>query len=151
MWVYRHTQSGALVRWGLGIGAAFALLILVPMARSGTAAALIPAIVLVALGVGVWLFGALTVEVSDERVAVWFGPGWIRKTIPIATVRAVESVRNRWYWGWGIRLTPHGWMYNVSGLDAVELSLDGGKRFRIGTDEPGRLEYAIRQVLRSRA
>lgn len=149
MWVYRHTQSGALVRWGLGGGAAIALVALVPMAPSGAAAALIPAIVLVALAVAVWLFGSLTVEVSTERIAVWFGPGWIRKTIPVENVQDVKSVRNRWYWGWGIRLTPHGWMYNVSGLDGVELSLDGGKRFRIGTDEPGRLEAAIRQVMRA--
>ena len=148
MWVYRHTQSGALIRWGLGGGAAIALLVLVPLARSGAAAALIPVIVLVALALAVWLLGTLTVEVSTERVAVWFGPGWIRKTIPVESVRDVTTVRNRWYWGWGIRLTPHGWMYNVSGLDAVELSLEGGKRFRIGTDEPDRLEAAIRQVLR---
>ena len=69
MWVYRHSQSGALIRWGLGAGAAIALVALVPMARSGTAAALIPVLVLGALVVGVWLFGALTVEVSTARIA----------------------------------------------------------------------------------
>ena len=31
---------------------------------------------------------------------------------------------------------PSGWMFNVSGLDALELVLANGKRFRIGTDNP---------------
>jgi hypothetical protein len=30
-------------------------------------------------------------------------------------------------------------MYNVWGLDAVELELQSGKKFRIGTDEPAEL------------
>ncbi|HSD26575.1 MAG TPA: hypothetical protein VLL75_04680, partial [Vicinamibacteria bacterium] len=34
-------------------------------------------------------------------------------------------------------------LWNVSGLDAVELALPEGKRFRIGTDEPGPLAGAI--------
>ena len=44
-----------------------------------------------------------------------------------------------------MRLGPWGWMYNVSGLDAVEIELKGGGRFRIGTDEPDELVRAIRQ------
>ena len=47
----------------------------------------------------------------------------------------VEQGRNSWWYGWGIRLTPHGWMWNISGLDAVELTYRNGKKFRIGTDE----------------
>jgi hypothetical protein len=52
-------------------------------------------------------------------------------------------VRNRWYYGWGIRITPRGWLYNVSGLDAVELALKNGKCVRIGSDEPHALARAI--------
>jgi hypothetical protein len=46
----------------------------------------------------------------------------------------------------GIRLSPGGVLWNVSGLDAVELSLDGGRRFRVGTDEPRALAAAIAQA-----
>ena len=35
------------------------------------------------------------------------------------------------------------WVYGVSGLDAVELQMKEGRRFRIGTDEPDRLLGAI--------
>lgn len=38
-------------------------------------------------------------------------------------------------------------MYNVSGLDAVELVLRDGRRFRIGTNEPERLFEALQRKL----
>jgi hypothetical protein len=78
---------------------------------------------------------------------VRFGIGLIRKRIDLAKVRAFRSVRNPWYWGWGIRLYPGGWLYNVSGLDAVELALDDGTELRVGTDEPERLVDALRRAL----
>ncbi|MDY7014940.1 MAG: hypothetical protein SVX43_15355 [Cyanobacteriota bacterium] len=56
------------------------------------------------------------------------------------------AVKNPWYYGWGIRLTPRGWLFNVSGLDAVEISLNSGRHFRIGTDRPRELERAIRRA-----
>ena len=92
------------------------------------------------------LFATLSVSVSDDEVYVGFGPGLIRRRFPAAEIRALHTVRNRWWYGWGIRLTPYGWMYNVSGLDAVEIELASGKRFRIGTDEPKRLAAAISKV-----
>jgi len=36
-------------------------------------------------------------------------------------------------------------MFNVSGLDAVEITLISGKRFRIGTDKPNKVVEAIIQ------
>jgi len=40
-------------------------------------------------------------------------------------------------------------MYNISGLDAVELRLKKGGVFRIGSDEPQRLEEALKQALQT--
>ena len=100
-----------------------------------------------AMGLVPLQFGWLTVSLSDQAIHVRFGVGLIRRRIPIADVQSVQAVRNAWYYGWGIRLTPHGWLWNVAGLDAVELELKGGRRFRIGTDEPGALEAAIRRAL----
>ncbi len=57
--------------------------------------------------------------------------------------RPAIANHNRWYYGWGIRLTPQGWLWNVAGLDAVELTFSNGKKFRIGTDEPGKLLEAL--------
>jgi hypothetical protein len=55
----------------------------------------------------------------------------------------LPSVRTPWYYGWGIRLTPYGWLWNVSGTGGVELRFEDGGRFRVGSDEPDRLADAI--------
>ena len=70
------------------------------------------------------------VEGDAQDVRLFFGMGIIRRTIPRQRIAQAEQVRNSWWYGWGIRLTPHGWMWSISGLDAVELtSLPGGKNF----------------------
>lgn len=115
-----------------------------------------PLLILLPLGFALFMtlllvcFGKLTVEVTGEHVCARFGPGWVRKRFAIDEIYGVERVRNRWYWGWGVRLTPHGWMFNISGLDAVEITLTGGKRFRIGTDQPREFEAAIRRAMSMR-
>jgi len=106
-----------------------------------------PVIVAFFLGLTTFLFASLTVEVDEEFLTARFGPGLIRKTIPLRTIAAYQPVRNHWYFGWGIRKVPNGWMYNVSGLDAVELGLQDGSIFRVGTDDPQGLIEAIGRVL----
>jgi hypothetical protein len=54
-----------------------------------------------------------------------------------------------WYYGWGIRLTPTGWLWNVSGLARVEVQFDDGHRFRVGSDEPNRLAEALLSEMRA--
>jgi hypothetical protein len=116
--------------------------------EAGIAAwALVP-LLLVLIIVG--LFGSLAVAVDHESVRLRFGAGLIRKRIPIARISDCRIVRNKWYYGWGIRLTPRGWMWNISGLDAVELDLDDGGHFRIGTDDPDGLRSAIRRASEAR-
>jgi hypothetical protein len=93
------------------------------------------------------LFSTLTVIVQDQALRVFFGPGVIRRRIPLGRIRDVRTVRTPWYYGWGIRLTPSGWLWNVSGLSGVEIQFDDGHRFRIGTDEPDELVEALRREL----
>ena len=47
--------------------------------------------------------------------------------------------------GWGIHLTPYGWLYNVSGFDAVAITLRNGRKVALGTDDPHGLVDAIRR------
>ena len=95
------------------------------------------------------LFGTLTAVIRDDTLEIRFGPGPIRKRFSLRDIESCQAVRNHWYWGWGIRLTPHGWLYNVSGLDAVEIRMKTGKKYRIGTDVPRKLERAILESLRT--
>lgn len=141
MTTYHHTQVGTLVLILLGLAIVFLIVVMVRIE-----VVVVGLVVLGVLLVCMVLFGSLTTEVTTEALRIRFGPGLIRKTFPLAEIRAVRVVRNRWYYGWGIRMTPHGWLYTVSGLDAVELEMKDGRRHRIGTDRPQELEAAIRAV-----
>lgn len=95
------------------------------------------------LAVCLVLFAALTVKVDGNDVSLRFGIGVIRKKFPVSGIGSLEIVRNPWYYGWGIRKTPDGWLYNVSGLIAIELRMKNGEKFRIGTNDPIGLYNAI--------
>ena len=136
---YRHVQVGWLL---IGLLGALLVPLLIGIAVPQTrvwclfVGAFIVGIIL--------LFGSLTVELDGERLRLSFGIGLIRRSFPLSMIRGVETVRNRWYYGWGIRWTPHGWLFNVSGFDAVQIEMIGGSAYRIGTDDPRRLSEAIR-------
>ena len=143
--IYRHTQPGTLV---LSVWGAILVLIALLTFRVGPHPA--PIGVGLVLLVVAWLFRSLTVEVDERAVTVRFGRTRIGTTVETAAIRSVRAVRNRWYYGWGIRWFARGWLFNVSGLDAVELILRDGRVLRIGTDEPARLAAAIESVLDGR-
>jgi hypothetical protein len=133
---YRHTQVGWVIMAVMALVSAFVL--------TRLRADRIPtAPLLVVLAIVALVFASLTVEVDREAIRLRFGVGLVRKRIPLAEVRSWREVRNPWYAGWGIRLVPGGMLWNVSGLDAVELDLGTGRRFRIGTDQPAALSRAI--------
>jgi hypothetical protein len=139
---YRHTQIGWVI-----ISIAIVLLpILVLSSREGEILLfLIPAAV---IGAILALFATLTLDVDDRRLLIRFGIGAIRRAIALSAIRAYAPVRNPWYYGWGVRLTPYGMLYNVSGRSAVELLLEDGRRVRVGTDEPELLLRALETATR---
>jgi hypothetical protein len=63
------------------------------------------------------------------------------------SIEAYRVVENPWYYGWGIRFTPRGWLFNVSGFSAIELQMKSGKLYRIGTDDPEGLAKAVGEAL----
>lgn len=139
--VYRRTQVGTVTI--LAVGAAV-VLIVVLSTQTGWHPVAVAVLVLLVAALG--MFCCLTIEIDGRRLRCFFGPGLIRRTIAVREIVSAQPVRNRWYYGWGIRLTPTGWMFNVSGLDAVELALASGSRFRIGTDQPDAVIEALRRV-----
>ena len=97
------------------------------------------------------LFNSLTAVVSNEHVKVYFGSGLISKTIPIEQIQNCTVVRKGFVLGWGIRIGRGYTLWNVSGVDSVELTLENKKRkFRIGTDKPEELCDAITSVIKER-
>ena len=90
-----------------------------------------------------WLFHSLTIEIDDRELRWQFGPGLIRKCIPLREITSAQPVRTNVLEGWGIHFSRFGILYNVSGFDAVAITLRNGKRFALGTDEPDALTRAI--------
>jgi hypothetical protein len=145
---YEHTQPGYMV---LGAVGASALVLAGAMLKRPSPAALLllpPALLLGAVGT---VFSSLTIEITDDELRARFGPGLTVKRVALAEIDSVQAVRNPWYYGWGIRFTPRGMLYNISGQDAVEVRMRSGKTFRLGTDEPDRLLAALEEALRSAA
>lgn len=142
---YKHRQIGTLMIIGLGSGANMTLIILL---QAAPGPAKIISSLIFALIVGcLLLFWSLTVEVASDHILVSFGFGIIRKKILLSDIQQVNIVRTPWYYGWGIRPAPHGWMFNVSGSGGVELIFENNKRFRIGTDQPHQLQAGILQQM----
>ena len=141
---YRHTQIGYLLLVALGGGLALILCLMAITGFNGVAA--IAAVILAGC---LWIFSSLTVTVDGDKLEVRFGPGFIRLSFLLSDIAAHRVVINPWYYGWGIKLIPGGWLYNVSGFRAVELQMANGKRYRIGTDDAEGLAQAIEEARRS--
>jgi len=90
-------------------------------------------------------FWSLRVIIDEKYLRIKFGYGIYRNNFSLDDIMSAKSVKNHWYYGWGIRgwLWPKMWIYNVSGFDAVEIKLKNGRTYRIGTDEPEKLEQAL--------
>jgi len=138
---YEHTQPGTLVR------VATAPIALVALAMFLQGAGVIAVIPLVFFAIVLALFGSLTVTINHERVRLAYGVGLVHKSFGLCSIESAERVRNPWYYFWGIRWYGSGILYNVSGLDAVRIRLEGDREARIGTDEPEALEAAIRAAI----
>ncbi len=90
------------------------------------------------------LFYCLTIVIEERIITLKFGIGIIQKAISIEDIEQTTAVRNKWWYGFGIRRTPAGWMWNISGFDAVEIQYkDSGKLFRIGTADSQELKLKI--------
>ncbi|MBI4572940.1 MAG: hypothetical protein HY713_06600 [candidate division NC10 bacterium] len=140
---YEHSQRGTVVVVSLlaGAGICPSLQALVPAPR------LVLLMAAGALVVCALLFSSLTIQITDRALRWHFGPGLIRKQVSLSEVQEAEPSRIKFIYGWGIHLTPGGWLYNVSGFQAVAVRLKSGKRFLLGTDEPERLCQAISRAL----
>jgi len=150
---YEHTQKTLwmivilavvlILSIGIGVGLVFVqgiditLIIIVYLASS-----------IAILGI-IIVFSSLTVQLQADCLKFYFGPGLFGKTITLTDIVSCTPVKNRWWYGWGIRKIPNGRLYNIAGLDAVELILKTGKRIRIGTDQPAELAEAVNSALPS--
>jgi len=93
---------------------------------------------------------SLQVIIDGEYLRIKFSFGIYQKKFPLSDITSAKIVKNHWHYGWGIRewLWPKMLIYNVSGFDAIEIQLKNGKTYRIGTNEPEKLEQTILQSIK---
>ena len=135
---YRHTQQGI---WTVLLCALLAALDAAIVWRSGQWPPAVALVVLIAVAI---VFSSLTVAVSDNELRWHFGPGLPSYRLPLDQIESVAIVRNHWWNGFGIRTAAGFRLYNVSGLDAVELRLKSNEIRRIGIDDPQGLAEALK-------
>jgi hypothetical protein len=143
---YQHTQVGLAIIFPIAITIVVFLVLLaagvVPVPVWGAALAVLIAPLMLAL------WATLTVSVDEKRLLARFGIGLIRKSIPLSRIASYQPVRMRWIHGFGIHYIPfRGWLYNVSGMQAVEIVTKSGKHTLIGTNEPETLCKALENAL----
>ncbi|MCB9798270.1 hypothetical protein H6758_00925 [Candidatus Nomurabacteria bacterium] len=152
---YKHTQIGYLMIFVMLVVMAFFVWLytvaaLEPESVDSGSNFVITAVMVLVLGI-LGSFVSLSVMIDEKYLQVKFGFGIFQKKFLLQDIQSVKSVRNHWYYGWGIKWwwNPKMWIYSVSGLDAVEIVLNNGKIYRIGTDEPKELEYALSMSVNS--
>lgn len=145
--LYEHTQPGWPMRLSFAAGALIMLALAVaPLPQGGRAPTwvlLAGAALFVVIG---WCFSSLTVRVSHDALKLHFGFGWPSKTVTLADIASTDVTRTTFWEGWGVHRTRRGWLYNVSGFDAVIVQRRDGTALLIGSDEAPRLKAAIERA-----
>lgn len=95
------------------------------------------------IGLCMILMSTLTVKVTDKDLVWFFGPYFLKKSISIKDIEEISTVKTSWLNGLGIRHLGNAVLYNVSGLEAIEIKLKNNEIIMIGTGEPKKLLDAI--------
>ena len=151
---YENTQPGTFIRvmtgsWVVFFGVLAVVMLALGQKEAAVGLGVVTVMLAVINGIVFALFHSLTVRVSRSEIALSFGVGLIRKQFPIGDISSASIVQNRWYNGFGIRKIRGGWLYNVSGFDAIEIQLKNERKYRIGTDQPKKLLAAVESALAS--
>ena len=141
---YKHTQIGYSL-----INSYTAIFLVIGVVNIVTEFASLALLAMIIILLIISTFATLTVSVNEQTIRLRFGVGIIRKAFLLDDIERYQAVKNPWYYLLGIRYTPRGWLFAVSGDAAVELEMKNGKYYRIGTDEPERLIEALDKALSS--
>ena len=152
MYHYENTQPGTIIRlltggWVAFFGVLAVLMLALGENEAAIALGCIIMMLVVIHGIVFAFFHSLTVRISQSDIALSFGVGLIQRRYRIEDISSVRTVQNRWYNGWGIRKIRDGWLFNVSGFDAVEIQLKNERKCRIGTNQPKELLAAVESAI----
>ena len=98
-------------------------------------------------------FHHLTIRDEGEHLLLFFGPLPVfRRRLLYDRIERVEQARSTFLDGWGIHVSPGGgWVWNLWGFDCVDVWHSGGRKLRIGTDDPSGLAEFLKQRMSTAA
>ena len=129
---YRHKQTGTALLIIMLFSACILIVATYDMVQIMNISLAILAVVSI-------LFSSLTVYVNDEEISWHFGMKFWHRSIKLSQIASAKIITTKWYYGLGIRLTPAGWLYTVTGNQAIELTKTSGEKVTIGTNDGYRL------------
>ena len=88
-------------------------------------------------------FRSLMVTVTPSEVELAYSLGWPSKRIERSRITSVEPLQIPWWNGGGMHLISRGWIWNIWGIETVQLTFSDGSRLLIGTDDPEGLTSAL--------
>lgn len=104
--------------------------------------------VILLLAICLLIFYKLTITVDDTYLAFSLGIGWVKRRYLLSDIESCTPVKNSAIYGIGIRMIPSGWLFNVSGRTAIELTFKNSKnKIRIGTDRPQEIADEVAKKL----
>ena len=146
----KYTQIGTFSIISIGAGLIFCIIIMIIAGPDDPVAVGIMGFVVLTLLICLLVFYKLTITIDNTYIRFSLGTGLIAKKYKISDIKSCKAVSNNLIHGIGIRMIPGGWLYNVSGLRAIEIKFNNSKSvIRIGTDKPGEISGVISEMIKT--
>jgi hypothetical protein len=146
---YRHTQFG----WTITAVLVAILALLLWVANGIGQLGLIGSVFLLFFGALTILFCTLNVRVDEDALVLSFGPGLVRRRVPLSDIESATAYELPWFAiAYGLRMNMNGkrQLWRVSGKWTVDLKLTDGRELFVGTDQPEALEAVLGGALLKR-
>ena len=78
----------------------------------------------------------ITIDNDNDKIEAKFGVGLLKRSLKIKDINydSIENIKVPMLYGIGIRLTPHGWLYNVKTGNAIKIK-SNNSTFFVGTED----------------
>lgn len=144
----KYTQFGTFSVISLGSCFVYCIVMMIIIGFNDLAPIGILSFVALIMIICLLIFYNLTIYISDTYIQFKLGIGLVAKKYLISDIQSCKSVRNIPLNGIGIRKIPKGWLYNVSGLNSIELAFKNQKSIvRIGTNQPDEITEIISRMI----
>jgi multisubunit Na+/H+ antiporter MnhB subunit len=145
----KYTQFGIFSMIGIGSAIVLCSVIMIIAGLNNIAPIEIMGVVILPLVFFLLTFYKLTITIDDTYIQFSLGIGLIAKKYLISDIQNCKSVSNNPMYGVGIRKIPKGWLYNVTGLKAIEIRFKNSKSIvRIGTNRPDEIADIVSKMIK---